>query len=625
MASLNYSHNISAKGVAEGLPVRRGSHLYDVEPMQRYPNVLSLGTTQASQFQYGKGVYFRTPHLPITFTIGPYVDNHNADGGNFTRDQHFVIKRGQPVMAAGKRQESIGVFTDDAGVTVEDRSYVDPAKLATNGTIEGFFKPGLWQLKDTNDAGSDADTVITDSEYTALPAEDSSGTSSDTTGEPDSDDYKEVTETDPVAVSRFAALPDAEQENFRAVYSGLEDTNDEIATGGTNLYAEVDEALFEETDMIKNVRVDADDFYFQSASQAQGFIFPSSGGAERTIFYNQVDQEAGVTLPTTGDASRPVAVQPISTSDLSVSNSANWKNSASHVEALPTIGVMHTDLEQAKSQQHHRFSTGTEPRSVVRTGELNIPFIDIDKLQTIVDTKTDLTFGDDFNFVDQSNGQSGFKTGLYNVDAQSGSSDDLHDVNVAGLLTDNDAGYAQLYYNLAAPFMVTKGFPSIQQGVKPDLFGNYVPADAGRIANGSSGSTNFTNDGTPNEYPVDMDALGLGGHVIGDIVEVYDMPRKTLEHLRVNPIFQSRITQGTTKNALNEGHRRLGGTADTGGADQLVSDTAFMLLGGSNYDYFSKLLPQYEDIGQDLSNILEDMIIEGAIGRVEIAFNSVGR
>lgn len=618
MASLNYSHNISAKGVAEGLPVRRGSHLYDVEPMQRYPNVLSLGTTQASQFQYGKGVYFRTPHLPITFTIGPYVDNHNADGGNFTRDQHFVIKRGQPVMAAGKRQESIGVFTDDGSVTVEDRSYVDPAKLATNGTIEGFFKPGLWQLVDSHGASDDADPVITDSEYTGLPTGSTDGTDQQ-------EDYKEVTETDPVAVSRFAALPDEEQENFRAVYSGLEDTNDEIATGGTNLYAEVDEALFEETDMIKNVRVDADDFYFQSASQAQGFIFPSSGGAERTIFYNQVDQEAGVTLPTTGDASRPVAVQPISTSDVSVSNSANWKNSASHVEALPTIGVMHTDLEQAKSQQHHRFSTGTEPRSVVRTGELNIPFIDIVKLESIITNKTDLSWGDDFNFVDQSDGQSGYKTGLYGVDAQSGSSDDLHDVNVAGLLTDNDAGYAQLYYNLAAPFMVTKGFPSIQQGVKPDLFGNYVPADAARLEDGAGGSTLFSNDGSDNETPVDMDALNLGGHVIGNIVEVYDMPRKTLEHLRVNPIFQSRITQGTTKNALNEGHRRLGGTADTGGADQLVADTAFMLLGGSNYDHFSKLLPQYEDIGQDLSNILEDMIIEGAIGRVEIAFNSVGR
>jgi hypothetical protein len=624
MASLNYSHSISAKGVAEGLPVRRGSHLYDVEPMQRYPNVLSLGTTQASQFQYGKGVYFRTPHLPITFTIGPYVDNHNADGGNFTRDQHFVIKRGQPVMAAGKRQESIGVFTDDGSVTVEDRSYVDPAKLATNGTIEGFFKPDRYKLDpaDGSTAGADPDDVITQSTYDGL----TDGAGGSSTGQ---EDYTAITETDPLSVSRFAALSDEKQENYRAVYTGLEDTNDQIATGGTNLYAEVDEALFEETDMIKNVRVDADDFYFQSASQAQGFIFPSSGGAERTIFYNQVDQEAGVTLPTTGDADRPVAVQPISTSDVSVSNSANWKNSASHVEALPTIGVMHTDLEQAKSQQHHRFSTGTEPRSVVRTGELNIPFIDIDKLQTIITNKTDLSWGgapgeDTFNFVDQNENQSGYKTGLYGVDAQSGSPDDLHDVNVAGMLTDRDAGYAQLYYNLAAPFMVTKGFPSIQQGVKPDLFGNYVPADAGRFED-DSGSSLFSNDGADNATSVDMDALNLGGHVIGDIVEVYDMPRKTLEHLRVNPIFQSRITQGTTKNALNEGHRRLGGTADTGGADQLVADTAFMLLGGSNYDHFSKLLPQYEDIGQDLSNILEDMIIEGAIGRVEIAFNSVGR
>lgn len=631
MATLNYQHTIGGKGVGEGLPMRRGSHLYDVEPKQRYPTVLSAGTTHASQFQYTKGVFFRTPHLPITFTISPYVDNHQA-GGNFTRKQHFVLKRGQPVMTADKRQPSIGVFVNDAGATIEDRTYVDPAELATNGTITGFYKPDRYQLKDTNNAGSDPDLVITTTEYNNL-------NTSDTASTPDQDDYKQVTEADPVEPARFVGLTDDEKSGWRAVYEGLEDTNDQIATGGTNLYAQVDDALFQETDLVENVVVDADSYYFQSVAQGQGFLFPSSGGAERTIFYNAVDQEAGVTLPTKGNSQDPVVVKPIDTSDVSASNINNWKNSATHVEALPTRGVMHTDLEQAKSKQHHRFSTGTEPRQIQQTGELSIPFVDLSKLESLITNKTDLVWGgdpsnsDSFNFSNQNKYQTGVKVGLYGVDAQN-SADDLSDVNLASLLTNRDNGYANLHHNLAAPFLVATKRPRPQDGVKPDLFANYTLADEARLTSNAT-KPSGANDNyfgitdsqviSDNQGEVDMRALGLGKHVIGNVTEVYDMPRESLEQLRINPIFQSRITQGQTRNPMNEGHRRLGGTADTAGVDQLVSDFTFMLLGGSNYDYFSKILPKYEDIGQDIANILEDMIIEGAIGRVEIAFNSVGR
>jgi len=195
------------------------------------------------------------------------------------------------------------------------------------------------------------------------------------------------------------------------------------------------------------------------------------------------------------------------------------------------------------------------------------------------------------------------------------------------MLTDRDAGYAQLYYNLAAPFMVTKGFPSIQQGVKPDLFGNYVPADAGRFED-DSGSSLFSNDGADNATSVDMDALGLSGHVIGSVQEVYDsidQGRVDLSQLRVNPIFQNRITDAdAARNLTNEGYRRVGGSADTGGLDQLLADTAFMALGGANSNWLSELLPELDGLGQDVSQILKELVTAGAFGEVKVAFDTTG-
>lgn len=628
MSRIDYRHTIGGKGVAQGLPLRRGSHLYDVEPWIRYPNVLSLGTTQASQHQYGKGVFHVVPNLPITFIIDPYVSNHEA-GGTFTRRQYYVIKRGQPLMAASKRQKTIGVFTDDGSGTaqVEDRTYVDPAKLGTNGRIQGFYKEDVYQLKDAENAGSDAELVISKADFNSLPATDSAGS-------PDQDDYKEITEDDPVTLERLAKISDEKKEGFRATYDRLEDQNDEIATGGVNMYAKVDDALFGETDMVKHVSIDADNYFFGTSSQSQGFLFPSTGGCDRTIFFNETDQEAGVTLPSDGDGSDLDIVKPIgNVTDVAADNVNAWKDAAVHVPALPTIGLAHTDIEQSNSHQYHHFATGTPaegPKSVVKTGELNIPFVDLSTLKDIIDNRTELTFGADpanadaFNVTDTTGGRSGIKTGVYG-------STDVSVVNEASLLTQNDGGYANLYYNFAAPFLVANRMPKMRDNVKPDLFANYTLAESGIMKPGASagaGSNAFDLDqdaiDANADGNVDMRGLGIENQVVGSVKQVYDMPRKTLEQLRVNTIWQNRIIQnGDERNYLNEGYRRMGGTAETAGVQQILSDFTFMLLGGANYDHFSKILPKVDGVPQDISQFLEELILQGAVGMIEVAFNTV--
>lgn len=626
MSTRHYDHTIGGQGVATGLPVRRGSHLYEHRPDARYPDLIDLGV-HPSQHQFTERPYSRLPYLPITFIQEPEIANPDRPGtGNLTRRQYFVIKLGQPLMAAQNRDRSIGVFMDDGtgDAEVKSRQFVDPEKLKDNGTPVGFYDKGRYQLKksENNNASDDAPKVITTDEWENLDSGDVSGTD-------DQDDYKEVTKADPVSIDRYQALPDEKKEGFRTVYEDLEDTNDEIATGGVDMYAKTEKELFGSSDRVEHVRVDADEFYFGNATKRAGFIYPSTGGADRTMFYNQVDQEAGVMLPV-DDSGNPRTVQPIgSVTDVSKDNVGAYGNSAVHMEAKPTIGVSHADLEQAQSHKYHHYSTGTDAVQPAKTGELLLPFINIEALETAIDSRTELDYGgtpgtDTFNFTDESEAKSGIKTGLYGVS-------DISDVNKISLLTERDAGYANLYYNLAAPFLVTDKVPRLQDQVKPDLFGNYTLAHNGAFSEDPSTNHSgvWNTSGTDNvNGSVDMDALGLSGHVIGSVQEVYDsidQGRVDLSQLRVNPIFQNRITDAdAARNLTNEGYRRVGGSADTGGLDQLLADTAFMALGGANSNWLSELLPEFDGLGQDVSQILKELVTAGAFGEVKVAFDTTG-
>lgn len=622
MSQVGYSNPIGGQGKAEGLPVRHGSHLYDVEPDIRYPNVLDLGTTQASQFQYAEETYLRPPHLPITFVVEPYIDNHKTNGGNLTRKQYYVLNRGQAVMASTKRDQVVSVFadgttTDDDGnvVASDDRTYADPAEVGGRGRIVGFDRADTYKRVSTNTVSADADLVISKTHY------------DDELGSDEQDDYEEVTEDNSLSHEDFLKLPEDEQFDFFPVYGGLGDENDEIPSGGVNRFAQVEEALFGNTDKSESVELDAESFYFGDLRKVDGFMFPSSGGAKRTIFFNETDQEAGVTLPADADRVGTDIVRAIgNVTDVSADSVGKFKNSAVVLDAKPTVGVTHTDLEQTKNYQHYHFQTGTEDRSPVRSGVLKVPYIAIDELETLITEKTTLSFGGDptstdtFNFVNQKGQRSGIKTGLYNTE-------DITAVNYASLLTGRDAGYANLHYGFAAPFLVTKSRPEpYRDSVKPDLRGYFTTDDAGFLASGTADadlSAKFDSaTAAENEHgKVDMRAMGLDHHVMGKIVNREDMPGSTLEQLRVNPIFQTRIVGDKDRNAMNEGHRRLGGTADTGGLKQITSDFILMMLGGSNFDHFSQFLPTYDGKGQDLSQVLRDMVLDGVAGTVTINFD----
>lgn len=625
MATIDYGHTIGGKGVGEGLPLRRASHLYDVEPERRYPTVIEYGY-QGSQFQYDKNTFHTVPHLPITFTVSPYISNHKNDGsGNFTRMQHFTIVRGQPVMAAMKTDATIGVFVDDGGSTVtEDRTYADPSQMASNGIIIGFYKPDQWQLKDGHDAGADPDLVIDDATYQALDPTDA--------GAPAQDDYEEVTIDDPVPGKRFFSLPRDEQEGYRASYEGVEDTNDQIATGGVNMFAEIDKAVFGTTDYTKHVKVDANSMFFGHAEQCDGFLFPSTGGAHRTYFYNEVDAQAEVTLPVL-DASQdiPRQVKPLSTTDVTADNLSEWQHSAARVANFPTIGVMHTEIEATQSHKYHHFSTGTAqtgPRSPVRSAQIRAPYFNITKLADFINQRTPLTYGGDpaddksFNFTDQSADRSGMKVGLY---GRTGEVEAIGPVNDVSYLSQRDAGYANLYYNYGAPFMVTDRKPSFRDRVKSDLFAQYTLEDAGVLdGSGAAGAGNNAFD-LDADYDhnlhgqLDMRAAGLGEEVIGKLQGVDDVPSQALEELRVSRIWQNRIIGNTSRNATNEGYSRQGNSSQTGGVEQLLADAFFMAVGGANYDWASSPLPQFEGAGYDLGLILREAVLFGAVGVARFA------
>jgi len=577
MSTIQYQHSLHGKGVGAGLPLRRASKLYHVEPNIVYPNAFSTGT-HSDLHTYSRGIFLRVPHLPITRVIEPYIANHKGPGGNavFTRRQYFVIKRGQPLMAAGRRDPAIGIVLADG--TVQTRTYIDPEKMAGNIRLVGY---------------TDGTNTIT--------------------------------------VDAYNALPEDQKKNYREVYTGLEDTNDKIPTGGIDMRAEVEEALFGSTSIVKYVEVDADSFYFGAATKADGFIAPSTGGFDRTIFYNEVDQEAGVTLPTDGSGASPRIVTPIgNVTDVRYDNAANYKDSVAILKAGPTIGFAHTDLEQATSHRFHMFVTGIEVHSPVRKGILTIPFVDIEKLLAIIAERAPSV---NFNFTDRSNNKSGLKVGVW-VDPSASDAKKLSVQNRYSLLTAADAGYANLYYNFGAPFLVTRRLPRLGDEIVPDLFGNYVLKGSGYFlptatvadteaefgasdAYISSGGTSGESYGlTQAELDANKDGAQAvsNAHVCGKVTNVFDAPEQSMIKYVINNQPQLR----TATDWATEMYSRVR-SADTAGLEPILADFGLMLLGGSAYEWSTNYLPVWDGRRQNIASILEDLVVAGAIGIVEIA------
>ena len=623
MANIDYRHLIGGEGRGQGLPVRRGSHLYDVEPRERYPNVLNAGVSQGHQKQWGKAKYHIAPHLTILSQIEPYISNHVA-GGTFTRKQYYVLKQGQAVMATYKNEPTIGVFgASDGDGKDADLKYADVGDLATNGIVVGFVPlSDTWYMDLSQDP---ADVVKTNTKPGAS--------------------YTEVTETDPLPIEQFGALTNEEKEGWVAAYDqdDLEDMNDEIVTGGENMYAATGAALFGSTEAEKFIKIDAEGYYFGQVLECDGFMFPATGGANRVMFYNNVDAEAEVTLPVEDSSSIQSApfVVPIEATGLTTlpqtGNQSSWAESASYIEYQPTVGVAHKEFEQSHSHIYHHFQTGTPatgPKQVQKAGELNIPFVDVAKLEAFVASNIpQLTYGasgpSGFNFTDSAGDLSGLKTGVFDDGTTAPT---LDDELLASYFTDKDSGYANLYYNFAAPFLTFRGdenrFGS-RAKIKPDLFGMYTTADAGFFASGVTGPTrggiSFTTslEAANKNGEVDMRALGLEDEVIGSVTRIVDIPENSLESLRINKIWQSRFVGDKSRNWTNEGYRRLGGTADTAGLRPVLADFALMLLGGSAYQWASGRLVDYRNMRHDVSNVLRDMVRERVIGVAEIYFDAV--
>lgn len=552
MSSILYRHKIGGKGIAQGLPVRRASQLYDVEPTLRYPTAFSTGL-DSDQHTYDKGIYLRLPHLPVTFVVEPYINNPKA-GGNFTRRQYFVIKRGQAVMASQKREPSIGVINAD-GDAFDGVTYADPNEFEMLGNLTGYKLTGDEDLVTDHDDGDEIDVQVWD------------------------------------------ALTQEEQAEFTPIYERAEDTNDRIPTGGVDQFANIETQLFGSSDRTEYVDVDADAFYFGSASRSQGFIYPSTGGADRIALFTEVDTEAGVTLPPSGEDEARI-VQPYA-------YDGNLSDEAVVLPARPTIGFAHTDWEQATSHQYHQFTTGTEPCQPVRKCTLKIPFVDLAKLHEVIAEKAGLTPGEDFNFTDQSEfasgvDRTGLKVGIFDEPT-------FAETLTYSTLTGADAGYANLYFNFAAPFVVAPNALSMHDEIVPDLFGNYTVVGA-----------TYTDAAGEEAVAKEVQAR----HRAGRVINIYDVPRRAINNLAQNPVWQTRLTNAP-RNYTNEGYRRAKG-ADTAGVEQILADFAFMLLGGSSKE-FKKLLPKYNGMGRDISQVLEDLILEGALGVVEIAGDVINR
>jgi hypothetical protein len=589
MSTLTYTQTLGGKGVAQGLPLRRASQLYDTAHDTPYPTAFSMGL-DSDLHAYDRGIYLRVPHLPVTFVIEPYINNHKVNGGTFTRRQFYVIKRGQPLMASTKREATIALF-DGAGV-VQTRTYANPKDFERDATIAGY----------SADSGT---TVITVETFEGLVDD---GSKYDADGTPNG-----------------AGL--YVRNDFQTVYTQNDDANDKIATGGVNQYAVVEDALFGSTDQVKYTEIDAGVFFFGAAARSEGFVYPSNGGTPRTVFFNEVDREAGVTLPV-GDSNEQRIVTPLgNTTDVTLANKANWVNSAVVLPVRPTIGFAHTDLEQATSHQFHQFSTGTDVHSPARKARQQVPFVNIVKLKAIMDAKAP---GVAFDFTDLREGRSGVKVGLYaNTDA-SGDAIDVEVQNLYSFLGAEDSGYANLYYNFAAPFVVATRDIRIKDKIVPDLFGNFTLAGEVAIAADSNAfQTLATANDAGNTAGLNLAnekaaaAAIQADHLCGRVLNIYDTPRRmSLLDLEVNPIFQSRIIDGAGRNAMNEANRRVRG-ADNAGMEPILSDFILMLLGGSSYDWASQMFPRYGGLPQDLAKVIEDIVIEGAVGLVEIAADAI--
>lgn len=573
MSTLTYQHALNGKGVGAGLPLRRASKLYHVEPNLVYPNAFSTGL-DSDLGAYHKGIFLRTPHLPITRLIEPYIDNHKA-GGTFTRRQFFVIKRGQPLMASTKRQGVIGLIDIDGSVS--EKLYNHPARMASQGKFAGY----------SNDGGT---TVLTQAE--------------------------------------FDAVAEADKAGYREVYTGLEDTNDKIATGGVDMRAELEAALTGSTDLVTFVEIDADSFYFGAASKSDGWIAPSTGGFDRTVFYNEVDAEAGVTLPTDGTGANPRLVNPIgNTTDVRADNLAAYRGAATVLPARPTIGFAHTDLDQATSFRFHMFQTGLDVHSPMRKGQHMVPFIDVVKLKAVVAEALPTT---PFDFTDIGNGKSGLKVGA-SVDPSASEAKKASVRNRYSLLTAADAGYANLHYNFGAPFLTVTRAPGFGDVVVPDLFGNFVLKGSGLFrADATVADTEaefgLANDGTTS-YGLTADELAANvdgaqavsdDHRCGKVVNIFDMPEQSMLKYVVNN--QPHLRQ--TNDFVSEMYSRVR-SADTAGLEPILADIILMTLGGSSYDWASSYIPMWDGRRATLATVLERLVIEGAFGMVEIASNVI--
>lgn len=595
MSTLLYQHALNGKGVGAGLPLRRASKLYHVEPNIVYPTAFSTGL-DSDLHAYSKGIFLRVPHLPVTRLVEPYINNHKAGGSNFTRRQFFVVKRGQPLMASSKRESQIGLFAADG--SVEERTYIEPEKMAGRGTFEGYSADGGTTLIDqaTYDSLEEGKKYLAD------------GTEDATNGTYDSVDFYEV-------------------------YSGLEDTNDKIPTGGVDQRADIEEALFGSTSLAVYVELDADGFYFGQAKRTDGFIAPSTGGFDRTIFYNEVDQEAGVTLPTDGSGAAPRIVTPVgNTTDVRIDNVAGFQSSATILTARPTTGFAHTDLEQATSHRWHMFQTGMDVHSPMRKGQHVIPFIDVVKLKAIIAEKAPSIA---FDFSDLSNNKSGLKVGV-SVDAGASSAKKLSVQNKYSLFTAADAGYANLYYNFGAPFLTLTGAPRLHQTIVPDLYGNFTALGAGYFADGAvvadteaefGTSDDFDGAGAGESYALSAAELAANvdgaqeinaAHKCGKIINVFDMPAQSMIKYVVNNQHQLR----QTNDFVSDMYSRVR-SADTAGLEPILADIILMVLGGSSYEWASNYIPQWDNRRQNIAKIMEDLVIAHAVGMVEIASNVI--